>query len=57
MRTTFSSVHLSKGNFIFVPYLDFTRPWTDKDLYDLYDLSDDERKLIEKTIRKIDLSE
>nr|MCR5237365.1 Eco57I restriction-modification methylase domain-containing protein [Lachnospiraceae bacterium] len=57
MRTTFSSVHLSKGNFIFVPYLDFTRPWTDKDLYDLYDLSEDERKLVEKTIRRIDLSE
>ncbi len=57
LRSTFSSVHLSKGNFIFVPYLDFTRSWTDKELYKKYGLTDDEINLIEKTIRKIDLTE
>ena len=57
MRTTFSSVHLSKSNFIFVPYLDFSQHWTDNDLYKYYDLTQDESDLIDKTIRKIDLTE
>ena len=57
MRTTYSSVHISKQNFIFVPMLDFTRPWTDADLYELFDLTDDEIGLIEKTMRPLVLAE
>ena len=56
LRTTFSSVHLSKSNFIFVPLLDFTKEWTDQKLYDYYKLTSDEIKIIEKTMRPIDLS-
>ena len=57
MRTTFSSVHLSKRNFIFVPRLDFNKAWTDTELYKKYNLTEEEISLIERTIRKIDLSE
>jgi hypothetical protein len=36
------------------PRLDFTRSWTDKDLYDRYELSSDERDFISKVIRDMD---
>ena len=55
MRTTFSSVHLSKSNFVFVPLLDFNELWTDEKLYTYYDLTDDEIKLIEETMRPINI--
>lgn len=55
LRTTFSSVHLSKNNFIFVPAMDFTEEWTDKKLYKYFDLNEDEIDLIETTMRIIEL--
>ena len=55
MRTTFSSVHLSKNNFIFVPAMDFTQEWSDEKLYEFFELNEDEINLIEKTMRKIEL--
>ena len=55
MRTTFSSVHLSKNNFIFVPAMDFTQEWLDKDLYAYFELSDEETNLIETTMRPIEI--
>ncbi len=51
LRTTYSSVHVSKANFVFVPMVDFTKHWTDETLYQTFDLSDDEIELIEKTMR------
>lgn len=44
--------------FRFVPMLDMTRPWSDKDLYERFALSEDERAYIEATIkpRSINLS-
>lgn len=51
LRTTYSSVHVSKANFVFVPLMDFTKHWSDEKLYKLFDLSDDEVALIEKTMR------
>ena len=55
MRTTFSSVHLSKNNFIFVPEMDFTESWPDEKLYKYFNLNDDEILLIETTMRPINL--
>ena len=55
MRTTFSSVHLSKNNFIFVPEMDFTQSWSDKKLYNYFELNDSEIDLIESTMRPINL--
>jgi len=55
LRTTFSSVHISKANFIFVPQMDFSRHWTDQELYDYFDLSKDEIDMIESTMRPMEL--
>ena len=51
LRTTYSSVHVSKDNFRFVPLLDMNVEWTDELLYNYFNLNDDERELIEKTMR------
>ncbi len=53
MRTTYSSVHISKANFIFVPMLDFTQKWTDEKLYDYYGLSKEEIETVDKTMRPL----
>ena len=53
MRTTYSSVHISKQNFIFVPMMDYTRRWTDSDLYEYFELTESEISLIEKTMRPL----
>ena len=53
MRTTYSSAHISQSNFIFVPKMDYTRSWTDPDLYEYFGLSDGEIELIESTMRSM----
>lgn len=45
--------HLARSNFRFVPVLDFTRSWTDSDLYAKYGLTDEEIKFIESTIKSM----
>ena len=42
--------------YTFVPTQDWTRQWTDADLYAKYDLSDDEITFVEKIVRPMDLS-
>lgn len=54
LRVTYSSAHISQSNFIFVPMMDFSRKWTDSDLYKYFDLSDEETQLIESTMRTMD---
>ena len=54
MRLTYSSMHIAKGNFIFVPQQDFTKEWNDEVLYKKYDFSEDEISLIEHTMRALD---
>lgn len=51
LRLTFSSMHISKQNFILVPALDFTKEWSDESLYDYFGLEESERSEIEKTMR------
>lgn len=53
MRTTYSSAHISQSNFIFVPKMDYTRSWTDSELYKYFGLSDEEIKLVESTMRSM----
>ena len=57
MRTTYSSVHISKSNFIFVPMMDFTQNWTDSKLYKYFELTDEEVEIIERTMRPLILEE
>ena len=49
-----SSINLSKDKFQFVPLQDFSRPWTDADLYAKYNLTPDEIAYIERLIKPIE---
>lgn len=49
-----SSINLSKDKFYFVPLQDFSKPWTDEELYAKYGLSDDEIAFIESMIRPME---
>ena len=48
------SQHITKGCFAFVPSQDFSRPWTDNDLYLKYNLTEEEIGFIESMIRPMD---
>lgn len=47
-----SSINLSKDKFQFIPMQDFTKGWTDKELYTKYNLSSDEISFIESMIKE-----
>ena len=49
-----SSINLSKDKFQFVPLQDFSKPWTDEELYKKYGLSEDEIQFIESMIRPME---
>ena len=49
------SQHITKGCFAFVPSQDFTKPWTDEELYTKYGLNDEEIAFIEDAIRPMEL--
>ena len=51
LRTTYSSSHIKRDNFVFVPKMDFTNKWLDSDLYNYFELSDEEIEHIEKSMR------
>lgn len=42
--------------YLFVPMQDFSKPWTDAELYAKYDLSDGEIAFIESMIKPMDLT-
>ena len=46
-----SSIHITKTTFTFVPMQDFSKPWTDQELYKKYNLSQEEIDFIESMIR------
>ena len=46
--------HLSKSNFRFVPLQDFSKPWTDAELYAKYGLTDEEIQFIESMIKPME---
>ena len=54
LHETYSSMNISKGNFKFVPYLDYTREWTDEQLFDKYNCSQDERSMIQSIMRPLE---
>lgn len=47
---------ITKFTFSFVPIQDFSKPWTDEELYAKYGLTDDEIAFIESMIKPMDLS-
>lgn len=65
LRTRFSrflllqavtSINLSREKFSLVPLQDFSKSWTDEELYLKYELNEDEITFIESMIRPMDLS-
>ena len=50
------SQHITRGCFAFVPMQDFSKPWTDAELYARYGLSDEEVAFIESMIKPMDLT-
>ena len=49
-----STQQLSRANFRFVPLQDFTKPWTDEELYKKYNLTDEEIQFIESMIKPME---
>lgn len=50
------SQHTSRKVYAFVPTQEWTKKWTDEDLYAKYGLSDDEVEFIEKVVRPMELN-
>lgn len=48
--------HATKAVYEYVPIQDFSKPWTDAELYAKYDLSDEEIAFIESMIKPMDLT-
>jgi len=46
--------NISRGMFTFVPAVDFSREWSDQDLYKRYKIDEAQRRLIEATVRSMD---
>lgn len=49
-----SSIHLTQATFSYVPMQDFSKKWTDTELYKKYELTNDEISFIESIIKKLD---
>lgn len=54
MLPTLSSQDISADKFLFVPQQDFSKPWTDEELYKKYGLTDEEIQFIESMIRPME---
>lgn len=54
LHETYSSMNISKSNFRFVPYLDYSKEWTDDELFDLFECTPEERKLVLDIIRPME---
>lgn len=50
-----TSIHITKDKFCFVPIQDFSKPWTDAELYAKYNLTDEEIAFIESMIKPMEL--
>ena len=49
-----TSIHLTKAAFMFVPVQDFSRAWTDAELYEKYNLTQEEIDFIESMIKPME---
>ena len=49
-----TSQHLARDKFLFVPQQDYTKEWTDEELFEKYGISDDEIEFIDSMIRPME---
>jgi len=54
MLQAMTSIMISKDSFRFVPLQDFSKPWTDEELYKKYNLTDEEIQFIESMIKPME---
>ncbi len=54
VQMTLAGQHITKSNFQFVPILDFTKSWTDEELFIKYGFTEDEIEFIESMIKTMD---
>lgn len=54
MLQAMTGIMINKDAFQFVPLQDFSKPWTDEELYKKYNLSDEEIQFIESMIRPME---
>ena len=54
LHETYSSMNISKQNFRFVPFLDYSKEWTDKELFERYGCNEEEILMIESIIRPME---
>ena len=52
-----SSIMINRDSFAFVPRQDFSKPWTDEELYAKYGLTDEEINFIESMIKPMELED
>lgn len=51
------SMQVTKSVFEYIPIQDFSKPWTDEELYAKYGLTDEEIAFIESMIKPMDLGD
>lgn len=54
LHETYSSMAISKNNFKFVPFLDYSKKWSDQELYKRYGCTEDEISMIESMMRPLE---
>lgn len=54
LKQTLSSMNISKGSFMFVPFLDYNKSWSDDELYKYFDLNDIEIEFVNNLMRDFD---
>jgi site-specific DNA-methyltransferase (adenine-specific) len=54
LALSISGMDISREKFRFVPLQDFSKPWTDEELYKKYDLTKDEIAFIESMIKPME---
>lgn len=54
LHETYSSMNISKGNFRFVPFLDYTKEWSDEKLFEQYKCDSEEIDMINSVMRPLE---
>lgn len=54
LHETYSSMNISKGNFRFVPFLDYSQEWTDEILFKRYKCDEEEIEMITSVMRPLE---
>ena len=53
MKHTLSSMNISTQNFAFVPFLDYKKKWSDEELFEKYNLTEEEKLYVQNYIREM----